>query len=266
VDAPSSLLSRILARKREEVEAARRVRPLASVKAQAVDAPPPRDFAGALRGAARRPAVIAEVKRRSPSAGELRPGADVVPIAQQYMLAGAAAVSVLTEESFFGGSLADLTAVRAGTRVPTLRKDFLIDPYDLWRARAAGADAVLLIVTALEDGMLAELHGLAAELGMAALVEAHSEAEVQRALAVRPRLLGINHRDLATLSMDLSLSARMRPAVPADVLLVAESGIRSAADVVRMRDAGVDAILVGEALLSAPDPGAACRELVMACS
>jgi indole-3-glycerol phosphate synthase len=263
-------LSRILVAKRRELEEAKALLPLADVKAQVHDAPPARDFCAALRGNAaptgqpgsRRLAVIAEFKRRSPSGGEIRAHANAVEVAQQYMLAGAQALSVLTDVEFFGGSLVDLVAVRAGTRLPVLRKDFIIDPYMIWRARAAGADAVLLIVAALEDPDLLELADLARDLGMTALVEVHSEGELERALAAKPAAIGFNHRDLRTLEMDLSLSEKLKKLVPPGIVTVAESGLRTSADLRRMRDVGVDAVLIGETLLRAPDPGAALRQLV----
>jgi indole-3-glycerol phosphate synthase len=182
------------------------------------------------------------------------------------MLAGAAAISVLTDESFFGGSLGDLAAVRAGTRLPVLRKDFLIDPYEVYRARAAGADAVLLIVRALDGALLGEMRALAAELHMAALLEVHDEGELDAALAAGGRLVGVNHRDLRTFTIDMTLTERLRQLAPPEVVFVAESGIKTAADVARMRAAGADAILVGETLMRAPDPGQALQELVRGCS
>jgi indole-3-glycerol phosphate synthase len=263
------IFERILEAKRREVEEARALVSLGDVKAQVPDAPPPRDFAAALReGPLAHPRIIAEFKRRSPSGGELRPRANAVEITQQYMLAGAAALSVLTDVEFFGGSLVDLVAVRAGTRLPVLRKDFIIDPYMVWRSRAAGADAVLLIVTALEQRLLEDLAGLAGDLGMTALVEVHAEDELERALLLSPRpsVVGINHRDLRTLQMDLSLCERLRPRLPPSIVCVAESGLKTSADVARMRHAGADAVLVGDTLLRAADPGLALRELLRGCA
>ncbi len=251
------------------MEEARSVLPLADVKAQLADAPPVRDFYAALReGDLPRPRIIAEIKRRSPSAGDIRPRANAVEIAQQYMLNGAAAISVLTDVEFFGGSLVDLVAVRAGTRLPILRKDFIIEPYMVWRARAAGADAVLLIVTALEADTLVELAELAAELGLATLVEVHSEKELEQAMRLdpAPRIIGVNHRNLRTFEVDMTLAARLRKLLPAEVVVVAESGIKTADDVRHMGEAGCDAVLVGETLMRAPDPGAALRELLRGCS
>jgi indole-3-glycerol phosphate synthase len=277
------VLERILVAKRREVEEARAVLPLADVKEQAKDAPPARDLYVALRpersegGVHRvpvqltpppRPRIIAEIKRRSPTAGEIRPRANAVEIAQQYMLAGAAAISVLTDVEFFGGSMIDLVAVRAGTPLPILRKDFVIDPYMVWRSRAAGADAVLLIVAAVERDELVELSELTAELKMAALIEVHSEKELEQAMMLdpTPRIVGINHRNLHTFEMDMTLSARLRKQLPAEVAVVAESGIQTADDMRQMGEAGCDAVLVGETLMRAADPGQALRELLRGCS
>jgi indole-3-glycerol phosphate synthase len=259
----SGILARILDEKRREFAALRGRMPRADLAARAAEAPPARDLAAALRRpAGGAPRAIAEVKRASPSAGPIRPGADAVAVAGEYVAAGAAAVSVLTDETFFAGSLADLTAVRVSAPVPVLRKDFLIDPLQVLEARAAGADAVLLIVAALDGAQLAELHAAAAELGMTALVEAHAPAEAERALAAGARVVGVNHRDLATFEMDMGLCARIRPLVPPDRVLVAESGIKTAADVRAVAAAGADAILVGESLMRRPSPGEALRELL----
>jgi indole-3-glycerol phosphate synthase len=260
----AGVLGRILEAKRRELALAQKARPLPEVRAQAADAPPARDLGAALRAGSpgALPRVIAEIKRRSPSAGELRAQANPIEIAAQYALGGAAALSVLTDREFFGGSLEDLSAVRAGTRLPVLRKDFLVDPYDVYRARAAGADAILLIVAALDQAMLVEMAALARELGMGALVEIHGEDEVGAALAARTGLVGINHRDLSSFEIDLTLTARLRPRLPADAVVVAESGIREHADLVALAAAGADAVLIGETLMRAPDPGEALRALV----
>jgi indole-3-glycerol phosphate synthase len=206
--------------------------------------------------------LIAEIKRASPSRGPLRADLDPVALATVYEANGAAAVSVLTDCRFFRGSLADLRAVRAQTTLPVLRKDFVIDPYQVYEARAAGADAILLIVAALDARQLADLYDLARELGMDALVEVHSEAELGRALSVEPAIVGVNNRDLRTFEVDLETTARLRPLVPPDVVFVAESGVRSNADVQRLAALGAHAMLVGEALVVAPDVGRAVRELV----
>jgi indole-3-glycerol phosphate synthase len=207
-------------------------------------------------------ACIAEFKRRSPSAGWIREGADVTTIARAYVDAGAAALSVLTDEPFFGGRLSDLEAARATVGVPLLRKDFVVDPYQIVEARAAGADAILLIVAALEDAQLAALAAEAERVGVDVLVETHDEAEIERALRVGAKLIGINHRDLRTFKMDMTLAERMRARIPDDCVVVAESGLRTADDVARMRRAGIDAILVGESLMRTAEPGAGLRALL----
>ncbi|MEZ4404313.1 MAG: indole-3-glycerol phosphate synthase TrpC [Kofleriaceae bacterium] len=258
-----SILADIVRVKVDEVAAARVARPLAVLEAEARSLPPPRSLAAALRRAAGQPVrALAEIKRASPSAGPIRPGADPVAIARAYAAAGAAAISVLTDRQFFDGELGFLAPVHAAVTVPILRKDFVVDPYQLVEARAAGADAVLLIVAALDDGRLAELAAGARALGLDALIEVHDEAEAARALAVAPTLLGVNHRDLRTMQMDLTLTARIAPAVPPGVVLVGESGIRTAADVARLGAAGAHAVLVGEALMRAEDPGAALADLL----
>ncbi|MEX0891905.1 MAG: indole-3-glycerol phosphate synthase TrpC [Gemmatimonadota bacterium] len=254
----SGILDRIVASKRQEVEALR-ARP-AELRAAAAAAGPPRDFASALR-AGGQVRLIAEVKRRSPSAGWLARELDPAATARRYFAAGAACVSVLTDAAYFGGGLADLIDVRAAVPLPVLRKDFIIEPLQLHEARAAGADAVLLIVRILEDHALAELHALARTLGMAALVEVHDGPELERALGAGAELVGVNNRDLDTFTTDLGLSIRLAEAVPPGTLLVAESGIRDAADVARLGAAGVDAVLVGESLVRAADGGAAAGAL-----
>jgi indole-3-glycerol phosphate synthase len=225
-------------------------------KTEVAALPPARSLAAAVRGARSRPAVIAEFKRRSPSAGAIREGGDAAAVAGEYAAAGAAALSVLTDERWFGGRLEDLAAARSAGR-PIVRKDFLLFDEDLVDARAAGADAVLLIARALDDGALRRLHAQALGYGLEALVEVHSEAEWERALAAGATLVGVNHRDLDTLAIDLSLSERIAARRPDGVLLVAESGLRSGADLRLMRERGFDAVLVGEALLRARSPGEA---------
>lgn len=253
-----NILDRIVATKRREVEALRGRAD--ELRARAGDADPPRGFARALRvpGEVR---LLAEVKRRSPSAGEIRPGADPAAVAREYERGGAAAVSVLTDAEYFGGSLGALAAVRAAIALPALRKDFLIDPLQVWEARAAGADAVLLIARILDDARLAELLALAGEQGMDALVEVHTADELDRALAAGAALVGVNNRDLAVFRTDLDLSVRLAARVPAGVTLVAESGIHTPADVDRMGAAGIDAVLVGESLMRQPDLRAAAARL-----
>ncbi|RMH20742.1 MAG: indole-3-glycerol phosphate synthase TrpC, partial [Gemmatimonadetes bacterium] len=223
-----------------------------------------RDFAAALGAGRRGPgevSVIAEVKRRSPGAGAIRPDLDPVALAARYVAAGAAAVSVLTDREYFAGSLDDLVAVRARVDVPVLRKDFVIDPLQVYEARAAGADAVLLIVRILDDEALAELHGLAVSLGLGVLVEAHDAEEVERALAAGARVVGVNNRDLSTFRTDLSTTLALAGRVPADRVLVAESGIAGGDDVERLGAAGVDAVLVGEWLLRGEQVEARVAEL-----
>lgn len=214
---------------------------------------PARDFHAAL---ARPGAVslIAECKRRSPGAGPIRPDLDPAQIARDYEMAGAAALSVLTDGPYFGGSLADLAHAGSTTSIPVLRKDFTLDPIQVLEARGGGADAVLLIVRILDDDTLAQLHGEATGLGMSVLVEAHDAAELDRALKCGADIIGINNRDLATFTTDLDTTVRLLGQVPDDVVIVSESGIRDRADVERLAGAGVDAILVGEALLKSNDP------------
>jgi indole-3-glycerol phosphate synthase len=204
--------------------------------------------------------VIAEFKRRSPSAGAIAPDADVAAVARGYENAGAAALSVLTDGAFFGGSAEDLQRARAAVALPILRKDFLVDERDVAESRQMGADLVLLIVRILDDARLRSMIEAAHGLGMAALVEAHSDAEIDRALSAGAQIIGVNHRDLDTLAIDLSLSSRARARI-GDRILVAESGIKTPDDVRRMRDHGADAILVGEQLMRQPDPGRALEQL-----
>ena len=239
-------------------------RPLDVVVARGRRAPAPRDFAAALRGPGL--AVIAEVKRRSPSKGPLAP--DLVPgiLARSYEAGGAAALSVLTDEEHFGGSPADLVEARSSVGLPVLRKDFTVDALDFADARLMGADAVLLIVAALDDVELKAFHDLAVELGMATLVEAHDEAEVERALSAGAAIVGVNQRDLVTFRVDTDRAVRVAGAIPDGVIKVAESGIRDGDDARRLADAGYDAILVGEHLVTSRDAAGALRELVSPCS
>jgi indole-3-glycerol phosphate synthase len=222
--------------------------------------PVARDFAGAL---ARRGSVslMAECKRRSPGAGPIRPDLDPAALTAGYERAGASALSVLTDRTYFGGSLDDLESVRSATTLPILRKDFTIDTLHLLEARVRGADAVLLIVRILSDAELAHLHREASGLGLGVLVEVHDEGELERALRIGADVIGINNRDLATFTTDLATTERLLASVPPDVVIVSESGIRTRDDVVRLGLAGVDAILVGESLLSADDPAQAAAGL-----
>jgi indole-3-glycerol phosphate synthase len=231
----------------------------ADLRAALSDVDAPRDPMPRLRAAGS--SVIAEVKRRSPSKGELAEIADPAALARQYAAGGAAAISVLTEERRFGGSLDDLRAVRAAVDVPLLRKDFVVEPYQVLEARAAGADLVLLIVAALDDDILRRLHDQARELGMAVLVEVHDEAETARAVDLGAELLGINARNLKTLDVDPDTFGRLAPQVPADRVLAAESGITSPVDVKRYVADGARAVLVGEALVRDGDPQGAVRAM-----
>ena len=238
-------------------------RPLGPLVAQAEEhtaAHPARDVAAALR-AAPGIAVIAEIKRRSPSKGDLAPDLDPASLARQYEAGGAACLSVLTDTRFFGGSADDLRAARAAVELPVLRKDFTVGPRDVCDARLMGADAVLLIAAVLDDALLAELVALAGRLGMAALVEVHDAAELARALAAGATLVGVNQRDLRTFSVDRDLAAALAPSFPPGVIGVAESGIRDAADAARLAAAGYRALLVGESLVTAADPSAAVAAL-----
>jgi indole-3-glycerol phosphate synthase len=255
-----SFLDRIVAARRADAERRRDEGALAQAKAAAPGASPPRDFAGALTKPGTQ--VIAEVKRASPSAGDIRADADPVATARSYEACGAVAISVLTEPDHFRGSLEDLVAVRAAVGVPVLRKDFLCDALHLWEARAAGADAVLLIVAALSQTELVALIDLADALGMASLVEVHAAEEVPRALDAGARIVGINTRNLETLEVDPATIGKLRPLIPSRVIVVAESGLSSRADVAAAEEAGIDAILVGEALMRAADPASAIAELL----
>lgn len=256
-----TFLADILARKRGEVESSRRAVPEQELRARARDLPAPRPFEAALSLPGGPVRIVAEVKRASPSAGAIRAGLDAVAQARAYARAGAAAISVLTDGPGFGGSLDDLAAVRAAVDVPLLRKDFVVDAYQLLEARAHGADAALLVVAALPAGGLRELVERCGELGLAALVEVHDGPEVEAALRAGARIVGVNNRDLRTFAVDLAVSERILPSLPAGVRGVAESGVRSAADALRLRRAGAVNLLVGEALVRAPDPGALLREM-----
>jgi indole-3-glycerol phosphate synthase len=247
-----TILDKILAQKQEELRLAQSEAGLMQqVEEAARHAPRARDFKAALQKST--VALIAEVKKASPSKGLLVKDFNPVRIARTYEENGAAAISVLTDVKFFQGSLDDLRAVHASVRLPVLRKDFIIDSHQIYEARAAGADATLLIVMALEDAQLRDLHSLITELGMAALVEVHNEAELERALAIGATLIGVNNRDLRTFHEDLNTTARVAARVPPDVILVAESAIRSAEDVYRMGTYGARAVLVGEGLVKAKD-------------
>jgi indole-3-glycerol phosphate synthase len=256
------VLDEILAAKRAELALLQQSETLDTLRRAALDAPPPRDFAGALRRADGQLAVIAELKRRSPSKGELAPDLDPAVSAKAYEAGGARALSVLTDRPFFGGSAEDLQSARAAVDLPALRKDFTIDETQVYEARGIGADAVLLIVAALpDDALLTGLRELADEVGLVALVEVHDDAELDRALAAGAAVVGVNARDLGTFGEDLGVSERLAGRIPGDVGAVAESAIRAPDDARRMADVGYDAVLVGEALVRSDDPAALVRAM-----
>lgn len=256
-----NVLERIAAATRERVAAESARLPLAELAARAREAERPEGFP--FEAALRAPGMsfICEVKRASPSRGPIAEGADPVAVARAYEAAGAAAVSCLTEPRWFHGSLDDLAAVAGAVGVPVLRKDFVVDEYMVWQARCAGASAVLLICSILSDAQLSEYVALAHELGISALVEAYEPEEVPRALAAGARVVGVNNRDLRTFSVDFGRSVRLRPQVGPDRVFVSESGVGSRADVEALERAGVDAVLVGETLMRAPDKAARLAEL-----
>ena len=255
-----TILDGILHWKRIEVDRAKRTRTIEDVRRGLAEAPAPRDLVAALRVPG--VSLIAEIKRASPSKGLIRADLDAVTLAREYEISGAAAISVLTDRRFFQGDLDDLRTVRKHVGLPVLRKDFILDSYQVYEARAAGADALLLITAALGDDELLGLYQLTRALGMCALVEVHSEAELERALQVGPDIIGVNNRDLRTFRVDLETTARLRPLVPADVILVAESGVHTQDDVARLAEIGADAMLVGESLVRAPDTARKVRELL----
>ncbi|MEI2453937.1 indole-3-glycerol phosphate synthase TrpC [Lysobacter firmicutimachus] len=263
----SDILNTILARKREEIEQRSRVRPLVDVRARAQAMQlPTRGFVDAIKRkhAAGEAAVIAEVKKASPSKGLIRPDFKPAEIARSYEAGGAACLSVLTDVDFFQGSNAYLGEAREACALPVLRKDFTVDPYQIYEARLIGADAILLIVAALEDGPMIEMAGLAMELGMDVLVEVHDIDELERALQTDCELIGVNNRNLRTFQVSLDTSLELRSAVPPDRTLVTESGIATPADVARMRAAGIETFLVGESFMRERDPGAALQRLFAA--
>ena len=260
-----TILDDILATKRDEVTVLRYPQTRDLLRKSALDAPPTRDFTASLRRADGRVAVIGELKRRSPSKGDLAPDLDPGPTAKAYEAGGAVALSVLTDHPYFGGTVADLQIARDATTLPCLRKDFTIDEVQVYEARAIGADAILLIVAAiLDDTLLADLHTLAIALGLGVLVEAHDIREVERALGAGAHVVGVNSRDLSTFAEDLGIATGLSTMLPPEVIAVAESAIRSADDARRMAAAGFDAVLVGEALVRADDPTALVRQLAAA--
>ncbi|MES2188273.1 MAG: indole-3-glycerol phosphate synthase TrpC [Pseudomonadota bacterium] len=259
----SDILNQINAVKREEIAAAQRVRSLEAVRADAESRVLTRDFEGALRAkiAAGKAAVIAEVKKASPSKGVLREDFIPADIAQSYAEHGAACLSVLTDKQFFQGSVDFLKQARASCDLPVLRKDFMLDPYQVYEARVMGADCILLIAASLDDAQMADLEAVARSLDMAVLVEVHDRDELQRALKLKTPLVGINNRNLRTFEVTLATTLGMLADVPADRLLVTESGILDREDVLKMREAGVHAFLVGEAFMRAAEPGEALAKL-----
>ncbi len=259
----SDILNTILARKTQEVAERSARMPLAELKARVADAPPVRGFANALQAAIANgdPAVIAEVKKASPSKGIIRPDFRPAEIAVSYEFGGASCLSVLTDVDFFQGADAYLQQAREACTLPVLRKDFVVDPYQVVEARVLGADCILLIVSALDDRQLAELSDLAMQLGMDVLVEVHDIDELERAIQVPVPLVGINNRNLRTFEVSLQTTLAMKDAVPRDRLLVTESGILGLADVQTMRGAGVNAFLVGEAFMRVEEPGEGLRQL-----
>lgn len=258
-----SVLERILERKRAEVAAAKEMLPQSALEARARTAAAPRDFVAAIRHdiAAGRSAVIAELKRASPSRGVLRHDYKPEEIARSYQAAGATCLSVLTDHEFFQGTNEHLQAAREACSLPVLRKDFVLDPYQVFESRAVGADCILLIASCLSQREMADFESLAHRLGMAVLVEVHDSTELEAALRLKTPLLGINNRDLKTFDTRLETTLELLPRVPGDRIAITESGILTPSDVARMRSGGVKAFLVGEAFMRSPDPGEALRRL-----
>ena len=256
--APADILERILTRKREEVNERQHTHTLADLYAQAKEQSLPRGFTQSLSASIEtgRAGVIAEVKKASPSKGLIREDFDPASIAASYQAGGASCLSVLTDRDFFQGGENDLVAARAACTLPVLRKDFMIDPWQVVESRAIGADCILLIVAALEQAQMVELAATAADLAMDVLVEVHDGAELDRALELAPTLVGINNRDLRTFNTTLETTLALAPRVPDDTMLVTESGIHTVEDVTGMREAGINAFLVGEAFMRQEDPGA----------
>ena len=255
------MLNKIMAQKREEVKQRKQRVPLPVLKERIAQRKAPLDLAAALGGEQIR--LIAEVKRASPSRGILCPDFEPVALAKTYVQGGAAAISVLTEEKYFGGSLGHLSAIRDAVGLPLLRKDFISDPYQVYESAAYGADALLLIVAILNQEQLTRLLSLSHSLGLTCLVEVHSEAEVSRALQVGARIIGINNRDLRTFDIDIKTTRRLRALMPKRQIVVSESGIRSRQDVKKLKEWGINAVLIGEALVTADDVPAKMKELIL---
>jgi indole-3-glycerol phosphate synthase len=266
---PSSVpdkLRAILDYKKDEVAALKRLRSLSSLEADAKSRSKPRGFAEALLNIAGSDgnALICEVKRKSPSAGEINVSRPPEEAAKAYEAGGAACISVLTDGPSFGGALADMKTVRDAIKLPVLRKDFMIDPIQVLEARAAGADAILIIMGAMDDALATDLHAAADEYGMSVLLEAHDEAELVRALGLPSPLIGVNNRDLRTFTIDLGVTERLADMMPEGRLLISESGVRTAADIARLRACGARGFLVGESLMRAENPEESVRSLVHA--
>ncbi|MEX2488868.1 MAG: indole-3-glycerol phosphate synthase TrpC [Pseudomonadales bacterium] len=260
---PTDILNRIVAEKWREIEARRTVLPLAELKALSSRAGSVRSFVGALRSriAEKRPGVIAELKKASPSKGVIREQFDPAELARSYQAGGATCLSVLTDVNFFAGSDDNLSRAREASMLPVLRKDFIVDPYQVYEARAIGADCILLIVSILSASQMANLYQLASNLHMDVLVEVHDVDELEKALALSPAMIGINNRNLKTFEVDLNTSRDLAGLVPADTLIITESGIETQADVFTMQQYGVHGFLIGEAFMKAANPGDKLRQL-----
>jgi indole-3-glycerol phosphate synthase len=258
-----TVLDRILDKKQDEIQRLKAETDINELKREAEQTPKAKDFIAALRDCPHT-SVIAEIKKASPSLGPIRPDLDVAALAKDYRDGGAAAMSVLTDEPFFGGCLDDLKTASQAAGIPVLRKDFIVDPIQIFQARAAGADAVLLIVAALETDLLKDLYQTVLDLGMTPLVEVHSKDELDIALTLEPRLLGINNRDLKTLSVSLDTCLKLRPMAPLDTLVVGESGVKTVEDMDRLIAGGMNAFLIGTSLMKADDPKTALRNLCRA--
>lgn len=257
----SALLSHIVSNKLQELDYSKRVVPLTEIRQMALDQPPPLDFTSAIEGNDLK--LIAEVKRASPSRGIIRKDFDPCAIAKIYVNGGATAISVLTENRYFGGNLSHLKEIKQSLPrpVPLLRKDFILDPYQVYESRAHGADSLLLIVQILSQTQLMELLGLSHEVGMDCLVEVHNETQLETAIHSGAKIIGINNRDLLTFQTDLSTTERLRPLIPNGLLVVSESGIKGRPDIERLQKLKINAVLVGEALMSAPDIAAKIKEM-----